>query len=291
MRPFLTFLALFSLFFFAAPILCLSAGEKEPQKPEKPPETQREVLPNTLPYGEGSVSTADLLAESLAAMEVHGSAEEALKAFAVVAATRLSVLYRETGSADGIPRLSPQEAKKQWGDYWFSQYWPQIQEAVSAVWGEVLTGETGLYENAEIFPLSWGFTEAGISCPYDFTAEGFETAVTVSLEDFAEVFPQYKDQLTVKKAQSGRVETVTSGKTEKTGWEIMDRFSLPSPAFTVSVRDSGVRFLCLGKGKGIGMSLYAADEWAKRGKNYREILKIFYPDAVLQEANRSLGSR
>jgi stage II sporulation protein D len=72
---------------------------------------------------------------------------------------------------------------------------------------------------------------------------------------------------------------------------MMERFSLPSPAFTLTVTASGAKFSCKGKGTGKGMSLYGANELAKQGKNFRELLATFYPTATLQEANRSLGSK
>ena len=173
-----------------------------------------------------------------------------------------------------------EEAKKAWGDYWFSQYWPQLQQAVSATWGQRLIKEGELY-SAKVFPVSWGQTAEGIQCPYDFTSNDYERTVKVSLEAFALVFPEYTHSLTVKKAQSGRVETVTSGKGALSGTEVATKFDLPSPSFSIAVTQSAAVFTCYGNGNGEGMSLYAANELAKRGESYQAILAYFYPDATL----------
>lgn len=285
MRSFLTFFLLFTPIFFLAPAFCLPTAEKEAPPPSK------YVLPERI-VKDGEVrSTADLILENLAAQEIRGYHPEALKAAAVAATTRLTALWEKQGNADGYPTLSPAEAKKSWGDYAFSRYWPELQAAVEAVWGEILIKDGALYQEAAVFPLSWGKTEAGTECPYDHTSNDFETAVTLPLSDFTAVFPQYSASLKIKNAQSGRVESVTSGDVILSGWEVMERFSLPSPAFTLSVNATNAVFRCKGRGDGRGMSLYGANERAKIGEGYREILEAFYPDASVQGVNRSAGSR
>lgn len=285
MRSFFTFLSLFTLLFFLAPILCLGiSDESEEQLP--PLQIPEQILQK----GE-RVATADLILGALGAMDVRGYHSEALKAAAVVAATQVVKHYKETGCGDGIETVTAQQAKEAWGDYWFSQYWPQMQTAVRETWGEILTTANGDAFEASVFRLSWGETENGVECPLDETAEGYESTVRVPLEEFVEVFPEYASSFSVKNAQSGRVETVTSGKTKLSGSEVMQRFSLPSPAFTVSITATAATFRCRGQGDGVGMSLYGANERAKQGADYREILKEFYPDARLQETNRGLGSK
>lgn len=284
MRSFLTFLSLFTLFFFLAPVLCLSAPLPEEEVPLP-------KLPSQITRKGEICSGEDLILGTLAAMDVRGYQEEALKAAAVIATTKLVKTVIETGNADTLTVLSSEEAKASWGDYWFSQYWPQLQKAVSDTWGEFLTQDGQIYPAPSVFPVSWGKTEEGAECPRDETSNDFQTTVTVPLEEFLQVFPQYSASLSIKNAPSGRVETVTSGEKILTGYEMMELFHLPSPAFTVTVKTSSVTFRCKGKGNGRGMSLYGANELAKQGADYREILAVFYPRGEVQEGNRSLGSK
>lgn len=284
MRSFLTFLSLFTLLFFFSPILCLGIVPTE----EKPATVQ---LPETISYQGEETAAADLILGAVGAMGIQGYQQETLKAAAVVAVTALAHTYGETGTADGLFVITPEEAKQAWGDYFFSQYWPQMQAAVTEAWGEILVKDGAVYSEAHTFPLSWGTTEAGVECPLDETASAFTATVTVPLEDFAAVFPKYGASLHVKNAQSGRVESVASGNTVLSGLEIMQRFSLPSPAFTLSVSATAATFTCKGQGDGVGMSLYGANEMAKQGADYKRILATFYPDATLQEANRVSGSK
>ncbi|MBO5213699.1 MAG: hypothetical protein J6B86_02885 [Clostridia bacterium] len=285
MRSFLTFLSLFTLFFFLTPTLCLSTP------PKTDSDSEAFLLPQEICYGDKTLPAADLILGAVGAMGLQGYHPETLKAAAVVAATKLTELYRETGKADGLEILTAEEAKAAWGDYWFSQYWKEMQEAVTETWGEIITQNGTLYGEAETFPVSWGNTEIGVECPLDETSNDFSATVTVPLEEFTAVFPHYGESLKVKNAQSGRVDTVTSGSTVLTGIEMMQRFSLPSPAFTLTVTADSATFRCKGKGDGIGMSLYGANEMAKQGIGYREIIATFYPDTEIQEANRELGSK
>lgn len=278
MRGFPTFLLFFTLLFFLTPLLCLSAGDFSAHEDSGGGEAYK--LPQTVSRKGEDCSVADLITGRLAAMGVKGFRPEARKAAAVAAATELAALYAREGNADAYEILTPEEAKRSWGEAWFRTYWPELEEAVRETWGQVLRLDGNLF-SPSVFPLSWGQTAAGVECPYDFTAEGFEAEIAVSAAKARKVFPDYETSLTVKKARNGRVETVTSGSTVLTGDETAKRFGLPSPSFSARVEEGRLIFTCQGKGSGEGMSLYGANEWAKRGMDYEEILTRFYPDATL----------
>lgn len=53
---------------------------------------------------------------------------------------------------------------------------------------------------------------------------------------------------------------------------------LSSADFTVQKLNGKVRFLCRGKGHGLGFSQYGGNELAKEGKNYKEILTAYFPE-------------
>lgn len=276
MREMIAFLSLFTLSVFLCPILCLSLYGKG----SAPAAGSVQGLPETVAVEGEEWQTAEYIVARMAAMGVQGYQEEALKAIAVAEITGLLRQLSSGESLDGDALLSVQEMKVRWGDYWFSQYRPRMEQAVREVWGQYLVQADGTLAPAETFALSWGATESGVECPYDFTSNEFETSVSVPLDGFSAVFPDYKEDLTVKTARSGRVESVSSGGSMRTGEEVMALFSLPSPAFSLSVSEQAV-FTVRGQGRGIGMSRYAANEAAKRGAGYEEILKTFFPETNL----------
>ena len=272
MRGFVTFLSLFTLLFFLAPILYLSNGESTGETPKEEPAVS---FPEWITIGGQGVSAADYLTGRLAALGVQGYHPEGLKAVVVAEASRMLFAPEENW-------YTPEEAKLRWGDAWFARYWPELQQAVANVWGQTLH-KNGVPIDAETFPLSWGVTAEGIECPYDFTAEGFETEISLSLSEVQAIFPRCTDTLTVKKARTGRVETVTSGDTALSGEEVAQRLGLPSLCFSITVSEQTVTILCKGKGNGNGMSLYGANELAKRGADYETILKTFFPAATVRK--------
>lgn len=80
---------------------------------------------------------------------------------------------------------------------------------------------------------------------------------------------------------SGTVLTAEAGGISCSGQDIRRWFSLPSACFTVTADESGVTFVTLGKGHGVGMSQYGAEQIALNGKNWKEILAHYYPGSVL----------
>ena len=79
-----------------------------------------------------------------------------------------------------------------------------------------------------------------------------------------------------KRTEGGSVSQITiCGKTFK-GSEIRSIFGLKSANFSVAVSGDKVSFDVVGYGHGVGMSQTGANEMAKLGKKYTEILKHYY---------------
>ena len=53
---------------------------------------------------------------------------------------------------------------------------------------------------------------------------------------------------------------------------------LASSNFVMQKIGDEIRFLCKGKGHGVGFSQYGANELAKQKKTYRELLKYYFPE-------------
>lgn len=273
MRAFSTFLSLFTLLFFLFPILCL----KSPAAAGSSPPSKEIFLPEEIRCGDKTIPTPDLLTGRMAALEIRHYSDEALKAVAVALASDLAA---DPTVAATWEIFSWEEAKTLWGDTLFARFWPRLQRAVRETWGKLLTRD-GAPVSTPVFPLSWGRTAGEVECPYDFTAEGFETELFRTAEEVAAVFPAFSGALTVKKARSGRVESVVSGNTTCDGEILAEGLGLPSLCFSATVEGDRVLFRCVGQGDGEGMSLYGANELAKRGAGAEEILKIFYPNTTL----------
>ncbi|MGN0467057.1 MAG: SpoIID/LytB domain-containing protein [Lachnospiraceae bacterium] len=85
-----------------------------------------------------------------------------------------------------------------------------------------------------------------------------------------------------KKTELGYVKQIKVGEEEMTGEEWRTLFSLSSDNFYIEEYEGKIRMISLGKGHGMGLSQYGANEMAKQGRNYKEILKHYYRNIILE---------
>lgn len=76
--------------------------------------------------------------------------------------------------------------------------------------------------------------------------------------------------------ENGFVKQLSVGGRIYTGDEAMQCFELTSTNFYVEEVEGGIRFICLGKGSCLGVSLYGANRMALEGKNMDDIIKYYY---------------
>ena len=73
------------------------------------------------------------------------------------------------------------------------------------------------------------------------------------------------------------------GETVCTGDQFRDALSLPSSAFSLKDSEGKLKITTTGKGHGLGMSQWTANELAKEGKTYEEILQYFFEGTNLTD--------
>ena len=79
------------------------------------------------------------------------------------------------------------------------------------------------------------------------------------------------------------VNEITIAGTVYSGTLIRQMFSLRSSTFDMSITDKDVIFTVRGYGHGVGMSQYGANEMAKKGKTYDQILTYFYTGTKIED--------
>ena len=88
----------------------------------------------------------------------------------------------------------------------------------------------------------------------------------------------------VTENDSGRVETVSVAGTDIEGTEMRRIFSLRSACFTLTADAESVTFRVTGYGHGVGMSQYGAEQLAKAGTTWQEILAWYYTGVTIGPA-------
>lgn len=82
---------------------------------------------------------------------------------------------------------------------------------------------------------------------------------------------------------AGYVSKMRIGDTVCTGEQFRDALSLSSSAFSLQDGKGKLRITTVGKGHGLGMSQWTANEMAKEGKTYEEILQNFFEGTIITD--------
>lgn len=266
------------------------------------------------------IMALDVYLQGVVRGEMPASFElEALKAQA--AAERTYVYYQlAAGRKEAHPNadvctdpsccnawLSEEAAREKWGgdfDGWESR----IEEAVAATDGQV-----ALYDGQPIlavFHSSSAGKTAGAGdvwsgdMPYlrsvdspegEETVPNYYSAAEFTAAEAKALLAQAHPELTfsggpdkwfgaVEKDKSGRVGTVEVCGAPLRGVEVRRIFSLRSACFTIDAAADRVTFRVTGYGHGVGMSQYGANELARQGRTWQEILLWYYADIAIGPA-------
>ena len=247
------------------------------------------------------------LAEMLAGETDGGCEIEALKPQAVVLRTEL---YRTEKEKQTLldKCLTQTQMKKKWGTK-YEENLKKCQQAVQETKGIVLwyhetfawtpfhqssNGKTRDVQEV-LGNADYPYITAK-ECPLDKAAED---EIQVHLIEYKEIQKRCREFLVAeeqKKAEngygyedfeiqewdsSGYVRKMRIGETICTGDQFRDALKLPSSSFSFYEGPHGLKIATVGKGHGFGMSQWTAQEMAKDGKNYEEILQFFYEGTEL----------
>lgn len=200
--------------------------------------------------------------------------------------------------------LSEEAVREKWGGD-FDGWERRIEEAVAAT-----DGQAALYDGQPILAVfhssSAGKTaEAGDvwsgDVPYlrsvdspegEETVPNYYSAAEFTAAEAKALLAQAHPELTfsggpdkwfgtVERDDSGRVSTVEVCGAPLRGVEVRRIFSLRSACFTIDAAADKVTFRVTGYGHGVGMSQYGANELARQGKTWQEILMWYYADITI----------
>ena len=297
------------------------AAEPEPAAPETAAvHHDRDV---TLTIQDGDTTEQMTLERYLTGVvrgEMRASFEvEALRAQA--AAERSYVYYQlAAGRKDAHPDadfctdhtccsayLSETAAREKWGGD-FAPWNTRVEQAVSDTDGQVV-----LYNGRPILAVFHSSSAGRTAAAGDVWSGDLPYLVSVDSPEGEETVPNYYSTVTFTAAEakeklltahpelklsgtpdrwfgaaaengSGRVETVSVGGTDIEGTELRRIFGLRSACFTVAADSESVTFRVTGYGHGVGMSQYGANQLAREGKTWQEILEWYYTGATVGNA-------
>lgn len=184
----------------------------------------------------------------------------------------------------------------------------KIERAVEATEGEIMIyqGEIcqGIFhrvssgytrDGKEVLPESGMTYLNSVASSQDMNSEDYLHGHYFSEEDLRkrikEVYPKADlgegnllEQIKITKRDSQEyVLEIQVGSLTVPGEGFRQNLELSSSNFTMQNLDGKIRFLCKGRGHGLGLSQYGGNELAKQGESYRQILFTYFPNVVLKK--------
>ena len=230
--------------------------------------------------------------------------DEALKAQAI--ASRTYAVYKmntSKGDYDLVTDVSNQvyitneEMQEKWGsDY--NKYLEKVTNVVNDTKDLVMTYNGEVIESF-YFAISNGKTENVTSVfneerdylksveSSDTNVNNFMKTITISRSEFCNKLNINCDNIVVKDIknnETGRIDELNINNKVFKGTEIRRLLSLRSTDFKINVSDN-ISITTKGYGHGVGMSQYGANEMAKNGSSYEEILKHYYQNIDIVKNN------
>ena len=297
-----------------------SEQEKKETEKEEKTEIKYDVL-KILDITTGKVeeiSAFDYVVGAVSAEMPATFESEALKAQAVAAYTyavrqaekakaypdeSLCGAYLSNDSSKYQAYFTENQTKQYYGEN-YEEYIKKIKKAVSEVEGEYL-----VYEDEPIIAafhsLSTGKTETAenvwggnipylvsVESEYDSKSPKYTEIYEFTDSEMKELLEKAFDGIELNEnaeewftnenlSDAGNVLSVKAGNREVTGQEIRSALSLRSASFEIEY-DDGFKITTKGCGHCVGMSQYGANEMAKTGKNYKEILEHYYKGAEIK---------
>jgi len=236
---------------------------------------------------------------------------EALKAQAVAARTYVLKRMASTEGSDFDVDTtvntqawnSNEEMRTKWGiiNYW--KYQRKIADAVKATRGEVITfqgeminaffysscGRKKTERAGDVWSTDLDYLKnvpSGESDPLRFVKHHiFQCAEFYQLLGFTQIPEKFSDSdvILVERTKAGRIKTLAVRNKVFKGTQLRSKLQLSSTDFEWEIRGTEIEFVTYGKGHGVGMSQYGANDLAKKGESYIEILGHYYLETKLEK--------
>lgn len=216
---------------------------------------------------------------------------QTVEAQAVIARSNLFRKFAEEENRLDVLREMGKSIKNQW-KWWISD--EIYEDAVENTEGKVLLVD-GKLDLVPYHEISGGTTRDGEtvfgSLEYQYLKSVDSSADKNSPDYFSSTYiseRQLPKELEIKERDSaGYVLSLQADDKILEGEMFALGMGLPSSNFSIQKTGSKVRFLCRGKGHGLGFSQYGGNELAKDGSLWEEILEEYFPEMEISTYDRN----
>lgn len=185
--------------------------------------------------------------------------------------------------------ITTDEMKNKWQSE-YDYYYEKIKNAVLETQGLVMKYNNEII-SAYYFAMSNGSTEdvslvfgeskdylQSVDSSWDENVKNFTVETNITKEEFCKKLDISCDDIIIKdikRSETNRVNEITINNKKFIGTEVRSLLNLRSTDFDIEINES-IKITTKGYGHGVGMSQYGANEMAKNGSTYEEILKHYY---------------
>ena len=216
---------------------------------------------------------------------------QTVEAQAVIARSNLFRKFAEEENRLDVLREMGKSIKNQW-KWWISD--EIYEDAVENTEGKVLLVD-GKLDLVPYHEISGGTTRDGEtvfgSSEYQYLKSVDSSADKNSPDYFSSTYiseRQLPKELEIKERDSaGYVLSLQADDKILEGEMFALGMGLTSSNFSIQKTGSKVRFLCRGKGHGLGFSQYGGNELAKDGSLWEEILEEYFPEMEISTYDRN----
>lgn len=230
--------------------------------------------------------------------------KEALKAQAVIAYSQIILAQQDTKDHESISYMSIEEMKQLWGSN-FKRNYSKIKKAVEETDNMMLTYDSDPVQL--VYHLqNTGQTQSSldiwdIDVPYLKNVESLEDQKAPNLvnqkkystQEVIQKINQYYNNTVlesycletqiqiIERTKGGYVKSIQVGNQLMRGDDFRKVLNLKSSCFTFQYSGNEMMVVTKGVGHGVGLSQYGANEMAKKGKTYNEILQHYFPGTII----------
>ncbi|MGL5258609.1 MAG: SpoIID/LytB domain-containing protein [Lachnospiraceae bacterium] len=195
-----------------------------------------------------------------------------------------------------ISALSEKEMKLLWGDKYQENY-NKIKQAVDETKGMVVTYDNMLIElpfhrisNKETRQYGKSAYLKSVECNKDQESEEYYNTTQIKEREFTSRIEEYTKEneiatLNLILDANDYVSSVVINDIEIDGELFRKEFNIISSTYSIEYKEGFFIITTKGIGHGYGLSQHSANEMAKEGKTYREIIEYFYNEIEIEKKN------
>lgn len=224
--------------------------------------------------------------------------EEALKAQAVasrsyaMSSVKNHIITISSSISDQVYKTNYELSDNWQGNY--DKYFKKIQEAVRETENLVIKRDNKILRTY-YFSMSNGNTENSLAVFNENTFESVSSSLEQKLSNYLKTATFTKNELckllklddiniqNIKRNETNHVDKIIINNKEFTGVEFRKLLNLRSTDFEIEEDNEEYIIATKGYGHGVGMSQYGANEMAKIGKKYEEILNHYYKNTEIKK--------